>query len=183
MGRPLTRGLPTRWARSPKSWECDDATFEISGRGCELLRQPRSYRFFLPNQAYVRSTPRDACPSLKCSTRHSHDLPRPRTMLKPTFSSLLPKRLGAGWTCAQCRSQFPRPSFPRTPLSRQYGSTGPSFTTPKPKPRRRTAVLLATAGGGAAAMLLSVSDDVKNSYGALERTGRVASTLVLCINE
>jgi aarF domain-containing kinase len=32
-------------------------------------------------------------------------------------------------------------------------------------------------------MLLSVGDDVKNSYGAMERTGRVASTLVLCINE
>ena len=108
-------------------------------------------------------------------------------MLKPTFSSLLPKRLGAGWTCARCRNELPtrlpRPSFPRAPPSRQYGSTGPSFTPPKPKPRRRTAVLLATAGGGAAAMLLSVGDDVKHSYGAVERTGRVASTLVLCINE
>jgi aarF domain-containing kinase len=104
-------------------------------------------------------------------------------MLKPTFSSLFPKRLGAGWTCARCRSQAPRPNYPRPALLRQYGTTGPSFTTPKPKPRRRAAVLLATAGGGAAAMLLSVGDDVKNSYEAIERTGRVASTLVLCINE
>ncbi len=32
-------------------------------------------------------------------------------------------------------------------------------------------------------MLLSVGDDVKHGYGAVERTGRVASTLVLCINE
>ena len=44
-------------------------------------------------------------------------------------------------------------------------------------------MLLATAGGGAAAMLLAVGDDVKHGYGAVERTGRVASTLVLCINE
>ena len=102
-------------------------------------------------------------------------------MLKPTFSSLVPKRLGAGWTCARCR--LSRPSFPRAPPSRQYGSAGPSFTPPRPKPRRRAAVLLATAGGGAAAMLLSVGDDVKHGYGAVERTGRVASTLVLCINE
>jgi aarF domain-containing kinase len=32
-------------------------------------------------------------------------------------------------------------------------------------------------------MLLSVGDDVKNGYEAMERTGRVASALVLNINE
>jgi aarF domain-containing kinase len=32
-------------------------------------------------------------------------------------------------------------------------------------------------------MLLAVGDDIKNTYEAIERTGRVASTLVLCINE
>lgn len=108
-------------------------------------------------------------------------------MLKPTFSSLLAKRLPSpGWTCARCRSQLPRPnlSLSRAPIQRQYGSkTGPSFSAPKPKPRRRTAVLLASAGGGAAAMLLAVGDDVKNGYGAAERTGRVAAALGLCVNE
>ncbi|KAK3296804.1 ABC1 family-domain-containing protein [Chaetomium fimeti] len=108
-------------------------------------------------------------------------------MLKPPFSSLFAKRLGAGWTCARCRSQVPRPTtgnFPRAPIPRRYGTAGPSFgTSPKPKSRRRTAVLLATAGGGAAAMMLSVGDDVKNTYEAMERSGRVASTLVLCIND
>jgi aarF domain-containing kinase len=44
-------------------------------------------------------------------------------------------------------------------------------------------VLLATAGGGAAAMMFSVGDDVKNTYEAMERSRRVASTLVLCIND
>jgi aarF domain-containing kinase len=104
-------------------------------------------------------------------------------MLKPTFLSLFAKPLGAGWTCARCRSQVPKPTLPRVPVPRRYGSTGPSLATSKPKPRRRAAVLLATAGAGAAAMLLSVGDDVKNTYGAMERSGRVASTLVLCINE
>ncbi|KAK4151462.1 ABC1 family-domain-containing protein [Chaetomidium leptoderma] len=109
-------------------------------------------------------------------------------MLKPTFSSLVARRLAPApaWTCARCRIQLPRPAFPRGPIARQYGSVPrPSFTTPKPKPkpRRRAAVLLATAGGGAAAMLLSVGDDVKSGYEAMERTGRVASTLVLCIND
>ncbi len=107
-------------------------------------------------------------------------------MLKPTFSSLVAKGLSPGWTCARCRNQLPRPNLnlSRAPLPRQYGSkSGPSFTALKPKPRRRTAVLLATTGGGAAAMLLAVGDDVKNGYGAVERTGRVASTLALCVNE
>jgi len=108
-------------------------------------------------------------------------------MLKPTFSSLLSKRLGAGWTCAQCRSLAPKPSFLRTPPRqhqyRQYGSAGPSSTPPKGKPRRRTAMVLASAGGGAAAMLLAVGDDVKSGYEAMERSGRVASALILCINE
>lgn len=32
-------------------------------------------------------------------------------------------------------------------------------------------------------MLAAAGEDVKNSYEALERTGRVAAALVLCINE
>ncbi|KAL2196145.1 ABC1 family-domain-containing protein [Corynascus similis CBS 632.67] len=105
-------------------------------------------------------------------------------MIKPTFSSLFAKRFGASWTCARCRTQGPRPILPRAPLSRRYGTTGPSFSSqPRPKPRRRAAVLLATAGGGATAMLLSVGDDVKSSYEAIERSGRVVSTLVLCVND
>ncbi len=106
-------------------------------------------------------------------------------MLKPTFSSLLSKRLGAGWTCAQCRSLATRPNLLRTPPKqyRQYGSAGQSSTPPRGKPRRRTAMVLASTGGGAAAMLLAVGDDVKSSYEAMERSGRVASALILCINE
>lgn len=77
-------------------------------------------------------------------------------------------------------------TLPRAPFPRRYGSStaGPSsLAAPRPRPRRRAAVLLAAAGGGAAAMLLSVGDDVKSGYEAIERTGRVAATLVLCINE
>ncbi len=44
-------------------------------------------------------------------------------------------------------------------------------------------MVLASTGGGAAAMLLAVGDDVKSSYEAMERSGRVASALILCINE
>nr|CAD11388.1 conserved hypothetical protein [Neurospora crassa] len=47
---------------------------------------------------------------------------------------------------------------------------------------RRT-VLLAAGGGAAAAGLLAVGDDVKYTYEAVERTGRVASTLAICVND
>ncbi|AEO57013.1 hypothetical protein MYCTH_2302690 [Thermothelomyces thermophilus ATCC 42464] len=108
-------------------------------------------------------------------------------MLKPTFSSLFAKRLGASWTCARCRTQAPRPKTSGAALPRRYGigtSTRPWLASqPRPKPRRRAAVLLAAAGGWAAAMLVSVGDDIMNSYEAIERSGRVASTLVLCIND
>ncbi|KAL2157694.1 hypothetical protein VTH06DRAFT_5177 [Thermothelomyces fergusii] len=112
-------------------------------------------------------------------------------MLKPTFSSLIAKRLGPGWTCARCRTQSPRPNTSGAALPRRYGSSARPWSAsqpgpkPKPKPRRRAAVLLATAtaGGGAAAMLVSVGDDIMNSYEAIERSGRVASALVLCIND
>lgn len=50
--------------------------------------------------------------------------------------------------------------------------------------------MLAATGGGVAAAaatvggsLLAFGDDIKNSYEAMERTGRVAAALVLCIND
>jgi len=69
----------------------------------------------------------------------------------------------------------------RTPLSRQYATSKP-FTNPKPRSRRRL-VILATTGGGAAAGLLAVSDDLKITYEAAERSSRVAYALLVCINE
>ncbi|KAL2118528.1 hypothetical protein VTJ04DRAFT_8188 [Mycothermus thermophilus] len=114
---------------------------------------------------------------------------RDAEMLKSSFTSLFAKPLaaGTGWTCARCRSRLPTPNyqFSAAAFSRQYGGTPRSFPRQKPKarPRRRAAVILAAAGGGAAAMLLSVGDDVKNTYEAMERSGRVVSALVLCVND
>ncbi|KXX75883.1 ABC1 family protein MCP2 [Madurella mycetomatis] len=105
-------------------------------------------------------------------------------MLKSTFSPLLARPLNQGWTCARCRSQLARPNLSRPPVSRPYtGVAGSSSAAPRAKPRRRTAVLLATTGGAATAVFLSFGDDVKNGYQAIERTGRVASALVICIND
>ncbi|VBB76106.1 Putative ABC transporter [Podospora comata] len=108
----------------------------------------------------------------------------------------------AGWTCAQCRNSIPTlrkgvPSLLRAngPTTRRYGSkTGGNggrqdHNYGGRSRARRSAVLAATGGGVAAAAatvggsLLAFGDDIKNSYEAMERTGRVAAALVLCIND
>jgi aarF domain-containing kinase len=43
--------------------------------------------------------------------------------------------------------------------------------------------VLAAAGGAAGVGALAFTDDVKHAYKAIERTGRVAGTLAVCINE
>ena len=51
------------------------------------------------------------------------------------------------------------------------------------KGSRRT-VLLATAGGTlGTGTILAFSDDLKHGYSAAQRTGRVITTLALCMNE
>jgi aarF domain-containing kinase len=49
------------------------------------------------------------------------------------------------------------------------------------KPRK--AVRLAAAGGTLGASLLFFTDEIKYGYDAAERTGRVMTTLAICINE
>lgn len=54
----------------------------------------------------------------------------------------------------------------------------------KQVPKSRGGVVLLAAGGGAAATgVLAFTDDIKYSYDAAERTGRVAAALAICINE
>jgi aarF domain-containing kinase len=51
------------------------------------------------------------------------------------------------------------------------------------RPRRKGRVVLAAAGGALGVTAVAFTDDVKHAYGAIERSGRVASTLAVCINE
>lgn len=45
-------------------------------------------------------------------------------------------------------------------------------------------LLLASAGAaGVASTALAFTDDIRNSYESVERTGRVVATLAICINE
>ena len=44
-------------------------------------------------------------------------------------------------------------------------------------------LLAAAATGGLGATALAFGDDVRHAYEATERTGRVITTLAICINE
>lgn len=96
------------------------------------------------------------------------------------MSSVLPLpllfRRTIPWTCRAClRRQT-------TPLQR------PSFATkagPKahPQSKRGRRILLASTGGVVAASVVAFSDDAKHAVTAVQRTGRVVSTLAVCIND
>jgi len=96
----------------------------------------------------------------------------------------LTQNLNLGWICARCRARLPNPiSIPsQTPFPRRYGTAKLPPTPPKSRSRRR-AVILATTGGAAATGLLAFGGDIKSTYEATERSLRVASTLLICINE
>jgi aarF domain-containing kinase len=100
-----------------------------------------------------------------------------------SFLLSAPPRTGLGlggnsWTCRKCLAQTQ--IIPRT-QGRGYGTKRNAYTN-YARPRRR--VLLAAAGGFAAAGTgIAFTDDIRHGYEAVERTGRVVSTLGVCINE
>lgn len=117
----------------------------------------------------------------------------------------------SGWTCASCRSQLsslssPAASYNSTFARRLFTSSSKRYTNSQHssgsssssghtnngngygkkdgKNGKRTLLLASTTGAAAAtAGLFAFSDDIKYTYEAAERTGRVASALVKCVND
>src|SRR6187402_901162 len=79
------------------------------------------------------------------------------------------------WTCRQCMLQTRGTKIPQF---RGYARRSNGYA----RPRRKGRVVLAAAAGGLGVSALAFGDDVKHAYGAMERTGRVISTLAVCIN-
>lgn len=106
-----------------------------------------------------------------------------------SFSHRLPtKRLSEfGWTCVTCRNHVLGRGLARQIPSRQYGTSKPSLPRLSTRPGRRRAVILAATGTGLAtgilAGVIAFTEEIKQSYEAAERTGRVASALAICIND
>ncbi|PBP25042.1 ABC1 family protein [Diplocarpon rosae] len=94
------------------------------------------------------------------------------------------------WTCRNCLLQT-RPRLRVRGQVRGYtarGTNGHGSGKAKERPgasgrKKRGAAIAATALGGVGALLLAFGDDVKHAYGAAERSGRVVSTLAMCIND
>jgi aarF domain-containing kinase len=82
------------------------------------------------------------------------------------------------WTCTRCLHQA-QGGLRTLKQVKEYSTR----TNKIPRPRRRGRVLLAATGGALGLGAISFTDDVKHAYEAVERTGRVVSTLALCINE
>lgn len=84
----------------------------------------------------------------------------------------------SGWTCRRCTLQ----AQGQLKIARQIkGYATKAHKAPKPK--KRTGVILAAAGGALGVTAVTFTDDIKHTYKAVERSGRVASTLAVCINE
>ena len=103
----------------------------------------------------------------------------------------------SAWTCGRCLSQT-KSTGTKARVGNQSWSQIRGYSSRKGyesgkgngsgytnygKPRRKVRVLAAAALGGVGASTLAFGDDVKHAYGAVERSGRVASTLAVCINE
>jgi aarF domain-containing kinase len=91
--------------------------------------------------------------------------------------TLGPGKMATPWTCRRCTLQGQGGRGIR--LIKGYSTRANQI----PRPKKRGRVLLAATGGALGAGTLAFTDDVKHVYGAVERSGRVASTLAVCINE
>lgn len=99
-------------------------------------------------------------------------------MRATTLLSTLTRPSPKPWTCTRCLQQASK-------SSKRYstGGTGSNYGYAKPKRRRRVVAIAATGTVGLGATVLAFGDDAKHAYKAAERTGRVVSTLAVCINE
>ena len=87
----------------------------------------------------------------------------------PAFKQMSP------WTCRRCLQRAQRVASPL----RQYSTKSRSI----PIPKKRGRILLAATTATLGVTALEFGDDVKHTYKAVERTGRVLGTLAVCINE
>jgi aarF domain-containing kinase len=89
------------------------------------------------------------------------------------------------WTCRRCLTQF-QGTGARARQIRGFAERRNAYGNRNgysERPRRKGRVVLAAAGGALGVTAVAFTDDVKHAYGAIERSGRVASTLAVCINE
>lgn len=115
--------------------------------------------------------------------------------LKPALGNF-PRSIIPAWSCQQCVRWDNNRSARGLLLDnrRLYHGTGPRYEQKSGgaqagasgatgRKRSRKGFILAAATGTLGGTLLFFYDDVKHAYQAAERTGRVVTGLLVCINE
>ncbi|KAF2004833.1 ABC1 kinase family protein [Amniculicola lignicola CBS 123094] len=81
------------------------------------------------------------------------------------------------WTCGACLRR-------QTVQQQQYSYATKAIPAKQAlKSRRRRRLLLAGGGIGVTSAIVAVNDDAKHAFAAAQRSGRVVSTLFVCIND
>lgn len=91
------------------------------------------------------------------------------------------------WTCGRCAQRWAMKNWVQnveysTGRKGGYGY-GSHYGNGHKQGGMGNTVIMASAAGGLAATGFAFTDDLKHAYEAAERTGRVVSTLFVCINE
>lgn len=84
------------------------------------------------------------------------------------------------WTCLRCLQRW-RASRLCAPRNNRF--TTRTTEARIPRNGRRTLLLAAAGGTAGASVIVGLSDELKHGYAAARRSGRVLTTLLLCINE
>ncbi|ATZ48914.1 Bcmcp2 [Botrytis cinerea B05.10] len=93
------------------------------------------------------------------------------------------------WTCGRCVQRATRKSWVQNAAysTGKRGGNGYGYGYGNgngyQQNGRGNKVIMASAVGGVAATGLAFTDDIRHAYEAVERTGRVVSTLFVCIND
>lgn len=99
----------------------------------------------------------------------------------------------SSWTCSICRGHLARAAIKppaRQFIARRFAS-GRTWSQGRERandgaksgPANARLILFASTGAAAGTAVLAFTDEIKNSYEAAERTGRVVVALAVCIND
>lgn len=101
-----------------------------------------------------------------------------------SISTLATRVAARPWTCSTCRSQLVRSKTFQNVRAKGFASGRSSRGANGRRTGPNRAVLYASAGAATVgATTFAFADDIKSSYEAAERTGRVAVALAVCIND
>ncbi|KAB8301098.1 hypothetical protein EYC80_003009 [Monilinia laxa] len=89
------------------------------------------------------------------------------------------------WTCGRCTQRGSRTSLVHNAgySTGKRGGNGYGYKNGYQHSGKGNKVIMASAVGGVAVTGLAFTDDVRHAYEAVERSGRVVSTLFVCIND